>query len=147
MRAAADPNAPWRRDRGARCGRVWRAFTRLGNTTPRSRFRVDPRKSASGTGLQKKAPGSRAGRRSEEKRRKRRVQLKPAAAARRRRKRVAYLVHELLVLANGALALAGARRGLAQATHVVLGELIGVGDKLAAALAARGQRDHARIDE
>src|SRR5262245_51378392 len=56
-------------------------------------------------------------------------------------------VHELLVLADGALALAGAGRGLAQAAHVVLRQLIRMRDELAGALAAGGQRDHAGIDE
>ena len=47
----------------------------------------------------------------------------------------------------GSPALSGTGRGLAQAANVILRELVGVRDKLAAALAAGGQGHHTRVDE
>ena len=47
----------------------------------------------------------------------------------------------------GGLALAGARRRVAQAADVVLGDLVRVRDEVAAALASSGHRQHAVVDE
>jgi hypothetical protein len=49
--------------------------------------------------------------------------------------------------AGKGLALAGTRRGVAQAAHVVAGDLVRVGHEVAAALAARRHREHAVVDE
>ena len=48
---------------------------------------------------------------------------------------------------TGGLALAGARRGVAQAAGEVAGDLVGVGDEVATALVALGHGQHAVVDE